>query len=91
MCILWWNSCWKSYQRSVIDGIKGFEKTFQKGDVVAARLVGKEEAFAFGVACISSQQLEDKTKKFSGAGVDVSHVLKDQLWEMMISNRKEDE
>ena len=38
-------------------GIKGFERPFQKGDVVAVRLLEEEDAFAVGVALISSQQL----------------------------------
>ncbi|KAK8842933.1 Eukaryotic translation initiation factor 2D [Tritrichomonas musculus] len=67
-------------------GIKECPVPFQKGDVVAVRLLGQKDAFAVGVANISSNQLPTKEK---GVGVYVSHVLKDQLWEMMISNRND--
>ena len=58
-------------------GIKECPQDFEEGAVVAVRLLGHEEAFALGIATLSSEKLKSNPK---GAAIEIKHILKDSLW-----------
>lgn len=58
-------------------GVKGCPNDFEVNSIVAVRLLEHEEAFALGIAVMSS---EDLKKKPNGNAIKIHHILKDELW-----------
>lgn len=58
-------------------GIKEMGGEFEEGQVVEIRLLKQEIPFAIGVAKVSSDEIDPKTK---GVAITIAHILKDELW-----------
>ena len=58
-------------------GIKEMGGVFEDGLVVEIRLLKQEIPFAIGVAKVSSDEIDPKTK---GVAITIAHILKDELW-----------